>query len=143
MNDHSYENLEIGHQESFEVNVTEKDMDAFYGITGDSNPLHNDSEYAASRGFGSRVVYGMLTASYLSTLAGVYLPGRRSLIHSVSTKFIKPVFIGDRLTVEGKVSDKNDTFKLITVKVIIKNQDNEKVIKGEMTIQVLEDKENE
>ena len=49
----------------------------------------------------------MLTASFLSTLAGIYLPGEKSLIHSVETKMIKPVFIGDELIVTGKVSEKS------------------------------------
>ncbi|MCR4739690.1 MAG: MaoC family dehydratase [Lachnospiraceae bacterium] len=143
MNEYTYDEIETGHTESFGVKVGEADMESFYSITGDENPLHKDESFALSKGYPSRVVYGMLTASYLSTLAGVYLPGKRSLIHSVATKFYKPVFVGDELTVEGKVSDKNDTFKLLTIKVSIRNQKGEKVLKGEMTVQVLEEEENE
>ncbi|MCR4923291.1 MAG: MaoC family dehydratase [Lachnospiraceae bacterium] len=143
MNTYHYDEIAIGHTESFEALVKAEDMESFKAITGDINPLHNDETFAGDRGYEGRVVYGMLTASYLSTLAGVYLPGERSLIRSVSTKFYKAVFIGDRLTIEGKVSDKNDTFKLLTVKINIKNQKGEKVLKGEMEIQVLEVEENE
>ena len=80
----------------------------------------------------------MLTASYYSTLAGVYLPGENSLIHGVDAKFLKPVFVGDTLTVEGKVSEKNDTYKLLIIKASIRNQDGEKVSRATIRVGVLE-----
>lgn len=136
MNHYTYEEIEVGHKESFKVNITEKERDMFREITGDVNPLHNDKEYAEKKGHDRCVAFGMLTASYLSTLAGVYLPGERSLIHSVTTKFKKPVYVGDELTIEGTVTEKHDAFKLIFIKVEIKNQDNAKVLKGEMQVSV-------
>ncbi len=78
----------------------------------------------------------MLTASFLSTLAGIYLPGEKSLIHSVETKMIKPVFIGDELIVTGKVSEKSGSIPVITVKVTIENQNREIVMRGKMQIGV-------
>lgn len=137
MNTYRYEDLEVGHSESFSVKVTEEALDMFKTITGDVNPLHNNDNYAKARDYKGRVAYGMLTASYLSTLAGVYLPGENSLIHSVKTKFSKPVYPGDTLQIEGTIEEMNDTFKLIVVKVVIKNQNKEKVLKGEMQIGVL------
>ncbi len=137
MNRYTYEEIEVGMKESFKVVVRDSDMDDFVRITGDVNPLHSDIEYARNNGHKRCVVFGMLTASYLSTLAGVYLPGERSLIHSVKTKFSGVVYVGDELTVEGTVTEKNDTFRLIVLKVVIRNKANEKVLKGEMQIGVL------
>ena len=134
MNTYTYDQIEIGHKESFTVTVTEADMDKFREITGDVNPLHADRKYAEDHGHKDRVVFGMLTASYLSTLAGVYLPGERSLIHSVKTKFSGAVYPGDTLTIEGTVTEKNDTFELIIIKVLMRNQNNEKVCKAEMQV---------
>ena len=136
MNEYRYEDIETGHKESFTVRVTEEMMLSFRDITGDINPLHNDEEYAKSKGHPGRVAFGMLTASLLSTLAGVYLPGRNSLIHEVKLKFAKPVYIGDTLTVEGVVEEKHDVYSLLIVKVTIKNQNNEKVCKAKMQIGV-------
>ena len=136
MNEYRYEEIEIGHKESFTVTVTEDMMRSFCLMTGDINPLHNDEEYAKSKGHPGRVVYGMLTASLLSTLAGVYLPGKRSLIQEVKIKFAKPVYVGDRLTVEGNVEEKNDTYSLIMLKVSIFNQKMEKVCRAKMQIGV-------
>ncbi|MCR5832035.1 MAG: MaoC family dehydratase [Lachnospiraceae bacterium] len=136
MNEYSYEDIKEGHKESFTVKITEDMMSAFCGITGDGNPLHNDEDYAVSKGHPGRVVYGMLTASLLSTLAGVYLPGKNSLIHEVKIKFAKPVYIGDTLTVEGVVEEKNDTYSLLMIKVTIRNQNSDKVCRAKMQVQV-------
>lgn len=136
MNEYRYEDIEVGHKESFTVTVTEEMMASFRDMTGDVNPLHNDEEYALSKGHRGCVAFGMLTASFLSTLAGVYLPGRRSLIHEVKIKFAKPVYVGDELTVEGVVEEKNDTYSLLMVKVTIRNGGGDKVCRAKMQIGV-------
>ena len=136
MNDYTYEEIETGHKESFTVTLTEEMMASFKDITGDINPLHNDEEYATSKGYKGKVAYGMLTGSLLSTLAGVYLPGRRSLIQEVKITFAKPVYIGDTLTVEGLVEEKNDTYSLLMLKVTIRNQDGDKVCRAGMQVAV-------
>ena len=134
INNYSYEDIEVGMKETFTVTVTEEMQESFCRMTGDINPLHRDAEYARSKGYKDRVVYGMLTSSLYSTLAGVYLPGVRSLVHSCEAKFLKPVYIGDVLTVEGKVDEKNDTYSLIRIKAVIRNQDGVKVSKADMQI---------
>jgi len=138
MNTYTYDEINIGQKVSFTVTVTEEDRDKFREITGDINPLHNDPEYAKKMGHDRCVAYGMLTASYLSTLAGVYMPGQNSLIQKTEVSFRKPVYVGDILTVYGEVTDKNDTFKLLELKVEIKNQDGVKVVRGKMEIAVAE-----
>lgn len=137
MNEYTYDEIAIGQKESFSVTVTEEMMNSFRDITGDINPLHNDKDYAISKGHPDRVVYGMLTGSLLSTLAGVYLPGKRSLIQEVKLKFAKPVYIGDTLTVEGVVEEKHDSYSLIILKVTIRNQNGDKVCRARMQISVI------
>lgn len=139
MNTYKYGEIEIGHKESFEVCITQEMLDKFRDITGDINPLHNDESYAVGKGHPGKVTYGMLTASFLSTLAGVYLPGKNSLIHEVDLKLEKPVYVGDRIFVEGVVKEKNDTFRFLVVKVLMRNQDGNKVCKATMQIGVSED----
>ena len=80
----------------------------------------------------------MLTASFMSAAAGMYLPGKRSLIHKVEAEFPKPVYVGDTLLVEGKITEKDDAFRLIYLKIVIKNGQGEKVLRGKMRIQVLD-----
>ena len=130
MNEYKMSELAVGMSESFTRKITPEMMERFYEISGDENPLHRDEEFAKGKGFDSRVVYGMLTASLISTLGGVYLPGKHCLIQGVETKFLRPVFIGDDLTVTGEVSDVRPELKYLEVKVTIRNQKNEKVLKG-------------
>ena len=138
MNTYKYEDIELGLEEMFQVNISEEMLDKFLDITGDINPLHNNLDYAKSKGYKEKVVYGMLTSSFLSTLAGVYLPGKYSLIHNVEILFKKPVFISDNpFTIIGKVVEKNDMFKQITIRVEIVNGKSEKVLRGIMKVGVL------
>lgn len=137
MNRYTFSDLYVGMKESFCVQLTDDMMDSFKIITGDTNPLHSDSIFAKDKGYPSRVAYGMLTASLSSTLAGVYLPGENSLIREVSYKFIKPVFIGDIIRVEGEVISLDERFRVFEMKVTMYNQNNEKVVRGTMRIGVL------
>lgn len=134
MNNFDFDEIEIGKSLSFEHTITSEMMDAFMRMTGDVNQLHTDELYAKEMGFSGRVVYGMLTSSLYSTLVGVYLPGKRCLLRSVETKLLSPVYIGDNLTIEGRVTEKHSEYRIIAIKAIIKNQTGTKVSKA--TIQV-------
>ena len=136
MNRYTYEELETGHRESFRVKITEEMLDAFRELTGDINPLHCDAKYASDSGYDSRVAYGMLTASFLSTLAGVYLPGERSLIKETHIKFTEPVFPGEELTVTGEIKEKHDGFRMLVLKVTVTGGDGRKVLRGTMDVMV-------
>ena len=130
MNSYKFSDISIGLSESFTVTITEAMMDKFIDITGDISPIHVSAQYAKDHGFKDRVCHGMLFGSMFSTLAGVYLPGEHCLLHSVETKFSLPVFPGDTLCVQGKVSEINDTFKTLIIKGTITNQDGKKVCKA-------------
>ena len=137
MNHYSYEEIVEGQKESFSVVVKEEMLKSFEDITEDHNPLHCSAEYAQEKGYKQKVAYGMLTASFLSTLAGELLPGEKSLIHRVEVEFPGPVYVGDTLLVEGVVQAKNDLFHTLELKVSARNQENVKVLRGKMRVQVL------
>lgn len=139
MNHYRFSDITIGKEEKFETVITSEMMSAFREITGDTNPLHTDRKFAESRGYHDQIVYGMLTSSLLSTLAGVYLPGENSLILSVKVKFVKPVFVGDKLIISGIVTEKQELFSIFEMKVTITNQKQEKVLRGSMEIGVTTD----
>ncbi|MBQ9390802.1 MAG: MaoC family dehydratase [Lachnospiraceae bacterium] len=130
MREYQLEDIKVGMEESFQTTITEEMMKKFLDITGDVNPLHNDEEYAKDKNHPGRVVYGMLTASFISTLGGVYLPGKNCLIQGVEVKFKKPVYIGDTLTVTGVVDEVHESVRQIVIKVTIKNQNGKAVSKG-------------
>ena len=119
MNAYCLEDLFVGMKESFETQITQKLMDLFSEVSGDNNPLHLDEAYAKSQGFNDRVAYGLLTTSFYSRLAGVHLPGKYCLLHSIETTFLKPAYIGDRLLVSGEISHINEAFGQVELKASI------------------------
>lgn len=125
-------------EESFCYEVTEEKMNIFRALSGDINPLHNDENFAKSHGFSGRVVYGMLSASLISTLGGCYLPGKYCLIQQVESKFLSPVYVGDILSVKGKIKELNDAVRQAVIKIEIRNQDNKKVVKATLRTGFLE-----
>ena len=141
MNEYTLAEIEVGMKAVFHKTITKEMEDAFRVISGDENPLHKDDTFALeiSNGkFPGHAAFGMLTASLYSTVAGMYLPGKYSLIHSFEElSFTKPVFVGDDLTVEAEVTDKEIALKLIRLKVTIKNQNNKLVSKAKMKVLVM------
>lgn len=130
MNDYTISDISIGMKESFFVSITDSMMHKFLDITSDENPLHLNEDFARQRGFNNKVVYGMLTASMISTLGGCYLPGRNCLIQGIEIRFVKPVYVGDVLEVIGEVSKVDYDLRYLEIKVTIKNQSDQKVLRG-------------
>ena len=138
MNDYKIDELYVGMTETFTRTITDDMMKKFLEISGDENPLHIDSEFAKSKRFPDRVVYGMLTASLISTLGGVYLPGKNCLIQGVEINFIKPVYVGDELTVTGEITEIYKDLNHVIIKVTIRNQNKQKVVRGILKAGVLD-----
>jgi 3-hydroxybutyryl-CoA dehydratase len=97
---HGYylEDLSTGMKAAFAKTVTEADVLMFAAVSGDTNPLHLNAEFAEQTRFGKRIVHGMLTTSLWSTLVGTKLPGPGSAYMSQEIHFLKPVYIGDTVT---------------------------------------------
>ncbi len=141
MKEYTINDIQVGMKESFTREITLEMEEAFRRLSGDVNPLHQDDAFAREISGGkypSHVAFGMLTASLYSTLAGVYLPGKYSLIHSLEeVKFLKPVFVGDELTVEGEVVEVDEQLKLLRIQATVRNQKNQAVSKAKMKVLVM------
>jgi 3-hydroxybutyryl-CoA dehydratase len=92
------EDLEVGMSEEFVKIVSGSDIELFADVSGDTNPLHLDEDYAATTMFRTRIAHGMLTASYISTILGTRLPGPGCIYLSQSIRFKAPVRPGDEVT---------------------------------------------
>src|ERR1700754_2779616 len=94
----------------FSKTVTEADIVLFAGITGDTNPVHLDEEFAKPTMFKGRIAHGMLTAGFISAVLGTKLPGPGSIYLSQSLKFKATVRIGctvgARVTITALDKDK-------------------------------------
>jgi len=92
------EDLKPGMSESFAKTVTESDIEKFGEISGDVNPVHFDEEFAKTTIFKGRIAHGVLSASYISTVLGMKMPGPGTIFMSLTTRFKAPVRIGDTVT---------------------------------------------
>ena len=128
--DYSFNEIKIGLEHYFEVNIDEKLEKDFAKISGDFNPLHMDEQYAKETKFGKRVCHGMLLASFFSRLVGMYLPGKNALYFSQNLNFTGPCFIGDTVIVKGKVIDKSEATKMIKIETTIKNSVGKLLVDG-------------
>lgn len=133
----SLNKIEIGQTDEFFHKITENDLDNFCKLTGDDNPLHMNDEYASKTNFKERVVHGMLTASFISTMIGTRIPGEGSLWYEQHIKFLAPVRIGDNIRIWAKVLHKSESQRIVVLQTIVYNQDGKKVIDGEAKVKVL------
>jgi len=137
--EYSFDEIEIGMQKNFQVFISENMLDVFGRDTGDYNPLHMSEEYASSTSFKKRVCSGMFLSSFFSTLVGMYLPGKHALHISQSLNFVNPCFIGETITVEGKVIDKSAATKIIKLETTITNESGKRIIDGKAQVIVRDD----
>lgn len=99
-----FEDLSVGMEASYAKTITNDDILAFAGLSGDVNPVHLSDEFAASTIFKKRIAHGFLTGSLFSTVLGTKLPGPGCIYLSQSMKFKAPVYIGDEVVATLKVT---------------------------------------
>jgi len=124
------EDFEPGQLASFSKTFTDEDVQRFIEITGDTNPLHVDDEFAARTQFGRRVIHGMLAASLFSTMVGTPLPGTGAIYRSQTIRFLLPVYIGDTVTAHFVVRSVDRAKHRLEIDAWIENEAGDHVIEG-------------
>ncbi|HEY0019165.1 MAG TPA: MaoC family dehydratase [Longimicrobium sp.] len=125
--------IEVGQSAEFTKTVTETDVVLFAGITGDLNPAHVDQVWAEASRFGGRIAHGMLSASFISTVLAMKLPGPGTIYLSQTLSFTGPVKIGDTVTARVEVVElmPKRTVRLATT---VHTHDGTLVIEGEAVV---------
>jgi acyl dehydratase len=124
------DDFEPGQHVTLRKTFTEEDVRRFIEITGDVNPLHVDEAFAAGTQFGRRVLHGMLTASILSTMVGMLLPGTGAVYRSQTIAFLRPVYIGDTVTAHFVVRAVDRVRHRLQIDSWIENEAGERVLEG-------------
>ncbi len=114
---HGYfiEDLSIGMDAMMAKTVTEADIVAFAGVSGDFNPVHVNENFAKTTMFKRRIAHGILSASFISAVLGCKLPGPGCIYLKQSLKFLAPVMIGDTVTARVKVTAIDTEKKRVTL----------------------------
>ena len=132
MNEYQWENLHLGLKHGFSASFTEEMVANFAALSGDTNPLHVDPDYALNAGFPSPVVFGMMTSALYSKLVGVYLPGKYALLQGIDIDFNSPSHAGENLNVEGEITFLSDAFHRLEIKATIRRDDRNLVSKAKI-----------
>ena len=129
------EDLSEGMTAVFGKTITDADILMFAGVSGDTNPVHLNEEFAAGTAFQGRIAHGMLTASLISTVLGTKLPGPGCVYLGQTLKFLAPVRAGD--TVRAEVTLKTlDLDRRRCVFTTVCKVGGKAVLEGEATIMV-------
>jgi 3-hydroxybutyryl-CoA dehydratase len=92
------QDIKVGMSASYSQTITDADIKAFAGISGDNNPVHMSDEYASASRFGKRIAHGLMSGSFFSALFGTRIPGPGCVYVSQSMNFKRPVYIDDTVT---------------------------------------------
>lgn len=126
--------FKTGDSATFSKTITEADIVLYAGITGDTNPLHINAEYAAGTRFGERIAHGMLTAGLISAVIGTKLPGPGAIYMSQILDFKGPVHIGDTISATGTIIDYDGARGPMMLQTVCTNQRGETILSGEAKI---------
>lgn len=119
---YTLEEIQVGQSSEFDLLIEEKDVEAFAQLSGDFSDLHMSPEAARRSRFRARAAHGMLPLSAVSALVGMRLPGKNAILLAIEAAFSRPVRLGDRLCVSGRVVSKSVTTRIIRLQFLITNR---------------------
>jgi len=134
------EALAIGDTARFRKTVSESDVYAFAGITGDMYGVHVDEEFARTTRFGGRIAHGAMAVGFLSTVVGqiaARVPPPGAVSYRYDLTFTAPIRFGDTIQAEVRVTRKDPERNEIILDARCSNQRDETVVKGTLILKVI------
>ena len=125
--------LKIGDTTSFTKTVSESDVCQFAGITGDFSPNHVNKAYMEKSSYGRLMAHGALIVGFMSTVSTQIIAHSREAEETPvsvgydKVRFLKPVFLGDTITVAYTVSEIDVVRRRSTAGIEVTNQNDELV----------------
>ena len=129
-----FDELEVGMTASFTKSISEDDIKLFAVLSGDTNPIHLDEEYAKTTPFGGCIAHGAICAIIISAAVATKFPGPGSIYAGQEMRFKKPVRPGDTLTAHLELVEKKRRGNIVLINNEIKNQNGETVFLGLSTV---------
>jgi len=129
----TYDELQEGDSATYVKTLTEDELVMFAAVSGDVNPVHLDSEFAAGSMFQERIAHGMWSGSLISAALATVMPGPGTIYLEQSLAFKRPVKLDDTLTVSLTVLAKERKNR-VTLACDVRNQNGEQVVTGEAKV---------
>ena len=130
----TFDELTVGQTAQMARTLTREDIAVFAAASLDTNPAHLDDEYAKNTLFGEVIVHGMWSAGLISAAIGTKLPGVGTIYLGQDLQFRRPVKIGDTVTAQITVLEKDEAKKRVILETLVMNQNDEKVVVGKATV---------
>jgi acyl dehydratase len=111
--------------------VTAREVELYAQITGDRNPLHFDTDFAARTRFGRLVAQGGIASGMLNALVAMDMPGPGTVFLSQTLTYKAPTYLGDTLTAEIEVVSLKSDKPVCQLRATITNQDGTVLLEGE------------
>jgi len=131
---HPLAELRVGAGASLKRTVTRNDILLFAKVSGDVNPAHVDAAYAKTSRFGEIIAHGMLGGALISTVLGTRFPGPGTIYVAQTLEFLKPVHVGDTLTVTVTVTSIDAARQRVSLDTRCVDQDGDAVIEGQAEV---------
>lgn len=132
----------IGREVTFTKTISESDVYLYAGITGDFSPNHVNQTYMERSAWGRRMAHGALLVGFVSTASTMAIADTRDgadetpvAVGMDRVRFLKPVFIGDTVTVSYRIDRFDDTKRRTFAKAEVTNQDGELVAVADHLLQ--------
>ena len=129
----TFDELQEGQTAEYVKTITKEDIQLFAYISGDTNPLHLDEEYAKTTRFGRCIAHGAICGMIVSAAVATKLPGPGTVYAGQEMKFKKPVFPGDTITAKLTLQEKKRKANIILIECVMTNQHGEVVFTGVST----------
>ena len=132
--------IPIGHTERFSKTVSEADVYAFAGVTGDFYPVHVDEEFCKGTRFGTRIAHGALLVGFISTVMGkmsARIPPPGGVSYKYEVKFVGPVLFGDTITTELTLLEGRADRRELVFAARCANQRAETVLEGQTILKLI------
>lgn len=126
--------LKQGDQYSTSFKFSQDQVDKFAHLTGDTNPLHLDNDYAAGTIFKRPIIHGFLGGSIFSKVLGTEFPGEGTVYLKQTVEFLRPMFTEEEYTAHFEVKEIIYAEGKGIIETIVKDSRGKAIIKGEALV---------
>lgn len=113
---------------NIEFQVSKAMVERFIDLTGDASSLHTNKAFARRSMYRENVVHGMLPIAFISSMKPYYTEEYTFALYKISARFLKPIFVNDRLSINSKILEIDEEQSQIELEYILKKLETETVL---------------